>query len=76
LAFLLDTVLAAGGYIATFKLFGWHFRATETTALGWLVFLICYEPFFPAISHAFVPYVEGPGWETVIQEGSAVFILW
>ncbi|MGO7360972.1 methyltransferase family protein [Rhizobium leguminosarum] len=76
LAFLLDIVLAAGGYVATFKLFGWHVRATETTALGWLVCLICYEPFFPAISHAFVPYGEGPGWETVIQEGSAVFIFW
>ncbi|WP_017996876.1 methyltransferase family protein [Rhizobium leguminosarum] len=76
LAFLVDIVLAAGGYVATFKLFGWHVRATETTALGWLVCLICYEPFFPAISHAFVPYGEGPGWETVIQEGSAVFILW
>lgn len=76
LAFLLDVVLAAGGYIATFKLFGWHVRATETTALGWLVCLICYEPFFPAISHAFLPYREGPGWEHVMQEGSAVFILW
>ena len=76
LAFLLDVVLAAGGYIATFKLFGWHVRTTETTALGWLVCLICYEPFFPAISHAFVPYGEGPGWENVIQEGSAVFMLW
>jgi len=76
LVFLLDVVLAAGGYIATFKLFGWHVRATETTALGWLVCIICYEPFFPAISHAFVPYGNGPGWETVIQEGSNVFILW
>ncbi|MDC9812985.1 methyltransferase family protein [Rhizobium binxianense] len=76
LALLLDVVLAAGGYIATFKLFGWHVRATETTALGWLVCLICYEPFFPVISHAFLPYGDGPGWETVIREGSAVFILW
>ncbi|ARM91991.1 isoprenylcysteine carboxyl methyltransferase protein (plasmid) [Rhizobium sp. CIAT894] len=76
LVFLLDVILAAGGYIATFKLFGWHARATETTALGWLVCLVCYEPFFPAISHAFVPYGEGPGWESVIREGSAVFILW
>jgi len=23
-----------------------------------------------------VPYGEGPGWETVIEEGSPVFILW
>ncbi|RUM03817.1 methyltransferase family protein [Rhizobium chutanense] len=76
LVFLLDVILAAGGYIATFKLFGWHVRATETTALGWLVCLICYEPFFPAISHAFVPYGDGPGWESVIREGSIVFILW
>ncbi|OHV24155.1 hypothetical protein EOS93_26275 [Rhizobium sp. RMa-01] len=76
LVLLLDVILAAGGYIATFKLFGWHVRATETTALGWLVCLICYEPFFPAISHAFVPYGDGPGWESVIQEGSVVYILW
>lgn len=76
LVLLLDVILAAGGYIATFKLFGWHVRATETTALGWLVCLICYEPFFKVISHAFVPYGDGPGWEGVIQEGSTVFILW
>ncbi|MBX5213366.1 MULTISPECIES: isoprenylcysteine carboxylmethyltransferase family protein [unclassified Rhizobium] len=76
LVFLLDVILAAGGYIATLKLFGWHVRATETTALGWLVCLICYEPFFPAISQAFVPYGDGPGWESVIREGSTVFILW
>ncbi|MDK4735912.1 isoprenylcysteine carboxylmethyltransferase family protein [Rhizobium sp. CNPSo 3490] len=76
LAFLFDVVLAAGGYIATFKLFRWHVRATETTALGWLVCLICYEPFFPMISQAFVPYDEGPGWEIVIREGSVVFFLW
>lgn len=76
LILLLDVILAAGGYIATFKLFGWHVRATETTALGWLVCLICYEPFFPVISHSFLPYREGPGWEHVMQEGSVVFILW
>ncbi|MBB3644032.1 protein-S-isoprenylcysteine O-methyltransferase Ste14 [Rhizobium sp. BK619] len=76
LVFLLDVILAAGGYIATFKLFGWHVRATETTALGWLVCLICYEPFFPAISSAFVPYGAGPGWESVIQEGSVVYFVW
>lgn len=76
LVFLLDVILAAGGYIATFKLFGWHVRATETTALGWLVCLICYEPFFPAISNAFVPYGAGPGWESVIREGSVVYFVW
>ncbi|ANM14343.1 methyltransferase family protein [Rhizobium sp. N324] len=76
LVFLLDVILAAGGYIATFKLFGWHVRATETTALGWLVCLICYEPFFPAISQAFVPYGAGPGWESVIREGSVAYFVW
>jgi protein-S-isoprenylcysteine O-methyltransferase Ste14 len=76
LVYLVDVILAASGYVATFKLFGWHVRATETTALGWLVCLACYEPFFPAISHAFVPYGEGPGWSGTITEGSALFIVW
>lgn len=74
--YLIDVVLAAGGYLATLKLFGWHIRATETTVSGWVVCLLCYEPFFPAVSCTFVPYEDGPGWQSVLAEGSAFFILW
>lgn len=76
LIYLADVVLAAMGYVATFKLFGWHIRQTETHALGWAVCLLCYEPFFSAVSAAFVPYGDGPDWRAVIQEGSTVFLIW
>ncbi|MEP9374705.1 hypothetical protein [Mesorhizobium sp. KR1-2] len=74
--YLVDVVLAAGGYFATFKLFGWHVRATETSLRGWVACLVCYEPFFPALSNGFVPYGEGPGWDSMLAEGSALFVVW
>lgn len=74
--YLVDVILAAGGYLATLKLFGWHIRETETTLRGWVVCLVCYEPFFPALSQAFVPYGDGPGWDLLISEGSAFFVVW
>jgi protein-S-isoprenylcysteine O-methyltransferase Ste14 len=76
LIYLADVVLAAMGYVATFKLFGWHIRQTETRALGWAVCMLCYEPFFSAVSAAFVPYGDGPDWRAVIHEGSTVFLVW
>ncbi|MBB6487065.1 methyltransferase family protein [Rhizobium lusitanum] len=76
LIYLVDVILAAGGYIATFKLFGWHIRATETTPLGWIACLLCYDPFYPLISRSFLPYGDGPGWAALLQEGSPVFYAW
>ena len=44
--------------------------------LGWLVCLVCYEPFFPAVSGAFVPYGDGEGPGRLVQEGSGLFVFW
>lgn len=74
--YLVDVVVAAGGYFATFKLFGWHVRASDTTLRGWVACLVCYDPLFPALSNAFIPYGEGPGWDSMLEEGSALFVAW
>jgi protein-S-isoprenylcysteine O-methyltransferase Ste14 len=76
LLFLLDAILAAVGYLATLRLFDWHVRATETTALGWVACLICYPPFFNAVEAPFLPYGAGPDWHSVIEENTIVFTLW
>ncbi|CDZ56639.1 methyltransferase family protein [Neorhizobium galegae] len=76
LIYLVDVILAASGYVATWKLFGWHVRATEETARGWLVCLLCYDPFFSALSGNFFPPGGAHSWSAVFPEGSAVFIAW
>lgn len=76
LIFACDVTLAALGYLAALKLFDWHVREAEPTAAGWLVCLACYEPFFPAISNAFLAYHGGQTWRMMIAEGGFGYWLW
>jgi protein-S-isoprenylcysteine O-methyltransferase Ste14 len=56
LLFTGDVALSGMGYLATLRLFDWEVRETEPTLRGWVVCLVCYEPFFPAIERAFLAY--------------------
>jgi len=56
LLFAGDVALSGMGYLATLRLFNWDVREAEPTLQGWVVCLICYEPFFPAVERAFLAY--------------------
>jgi protein-S-isoprenylcysteine O-methyltransferase Ste14 len=56
LLFTADVALSGMGYLATLRLFDWEVREAEPTLQGWVVCLVCYEPFFPAIERAFLAY--------------------
>lgn len=59
LVFALDTALAALGYLATLQVFGWHVRRTDPAPGGWIACLVCYEPFYPALTRAFLDFSPG-----------------
>ena len=56
LAFAIDLLFCVVGYTATVRLFDSHMRSVEPTLLGWLVALICYQPFYPLIGSAYLQY--------------------
>jgi hypothetical protein len=60
LAFAIDLLFCVVGYTATVRLFDSHMRSVEPTLLGWLVALICYQPFYGLIGSAYLQY-EGTG---------------
>jgi hypothetical protein len=65
LAFAVDLLFCVVGYTATVRLFDSHMRSVEPTLLGWLVAIICYQPFYGLIGSAYLQY-----------EGSVGFSSW
>ncbi|HRE31874.1 MAG TPA: isoprenylcysteine carboxylmethyltransferase family protein, partial [Candidatus Berkiella sp.] len=53
--FAIDVLIAAAGYLFTLRLFDSHIRSTDSTFFGWLVCLVCYEPFYTAVLTLYIP---------------------
>jgi hypothetical protein len=60
-----DLLFCVIGYLATVRLFDSHIRSVEPTMLGWVVALICYQPFYSVIGQFYLHYdgnVDWSGW--------------
>jgi protein-S-isoprenylcysteine O-methyltransferase Ste14 len=75
-AFLLDVTIASVGYVMTLKLFDAHLRSAEPTLLGWAVCLVCYPPFWSAISTQFLHYDAGTPWGFWFEGWPMVKVAW
>jgi isoprenylcysteine carboxyl methyltransferase (ICMT) family protein YpbQ len=53
----IDVLFASIGYIFTFKILDADVRSTEPTLFGWVVCILCYEPFINIIT---IPLLFGP----------------
>jgi isoprenylcysteine carboxyl methyltransferase (ICMT) family protein YpbQ len=65
LCFAIDLLFCVVGYIATLRLFDSQIRSVEPTLLGWLVALVCYQPFYSVLGSAYLQYegaVNFSGW--------------
>jgi len=74
--FFIDVVFASVGYLCALRLIGSHIRSTEPTVLGWLVCLICYEPFWAPISRNFFAYEEGYYWDNWLAGHPISWVVW
>jgi protein-S-isoprenylcysteine O-methyltransferase Ste14 len=62
LTFLIDLMFCVVGYTMTLRLTDSHIRSTEPTALGWLVALVCYQPFWSLVESGYLHYDRGYPW--------------
>ena len=67
LLFLVDTGFVCVGYTFSSRLIGTHLRSAEKTMLGWVVALICYQPFWSMISRWYVGSY-GKNWTVALQD--------
>lgn len=66
LLFLIDTGFVCVGYTFASRLIGTHLRSAEKTMLGWVVALMCYQPFWSIISRLYVGKY-GKNWVDAVQ---------
>lgn len=57
-AYTIDLLFCVVGYTMTLRLFDSHIRSTEPTMFGWVVALICYQPFYSVIGNWYLRYDE------------------
>jgi protein-S-isoprenylcysteine O-methyltransferase Ste14 len=74
--YFIDVALVSMTYLMSLKLTDTHIRSAEPTAFGWLVALVCYEPFWSLIGRQYLAYDSGPGWGFWLGGMPALYALW
>ena len=74
--FFFVVILACMGYFISMRLFDNHLRSAEPTAAGWLVALVCYEPFWSMINQNYLRYHNDITWGAWLQAHPTLYVIW
>jgi len=66
-AYVVDLLFALVGYVFSLRLCDSHLRSCDATASGWLVTLVCYEPFWIFMWTRYWPYRDDALWSTWLR---------
>jgi isoprenylcysteine carboxyl methyltransferase (ICMT) family protein YpbQ len=75
-SFLVDLMFCIIGYSTTLRLFDSHIRSTEPTAGGWLVALVCYQPFYSIVESQYLRYEDGYYWSAWLGSITWLQAMW
>lgn len=75
-AFFIDVGMVIAGYIFTLKLFNLHVRSVEATAGGWLVALVCYQPFGSFFYGHYFGYASHEAWYHWLSFSPVLCFIW
>jgi protein-S-isoprenylcysteine O-methyltransferase Ste14 len=76
LSYTIDLLFCVVGYTTTIRLFGSQIRSVEPSVAGWLVALICYQPFYSVIGRFYLQYEDGTYWDNWLQSWPTVRAGW
>jgi protein-S-isoprenylcysteine O-methyltransferase Ste14 len=74
--FLIDVGIVTTGYLMSLRIFDTHIRSTEPTLKGWVVALLCYQPFWSLFGRHYAEYASDYGWGTWLQDQPLVYAVW
>lgn len=67
LSYTVDLLFCVVGYGAAIRLFDAQIRSVEPTVAGWVVALICYQPFYSVIGRFYLQYDDSIYWDNWLQ---------
>ncbi len=77
LFYLFDVLLAAVAYTLTFRIIDTHIRSVEPTLGGWVICLVCYDPFFKGVGGTYLLYDrDGLDWGAVFAPWPWLYGTW
>lgn len=77
LIFGIDVMVVAISYVFTFRILDTHLRSPQPAALGWIIALICYQPFWSVIGTQYLTYsTDGQTWDTWLNDYETIKIIW
>jgi protein-S-isoprenylcysteine O-methyltransferase Ste14 len=77
LFFTIDLVFAATGYLMTLRLLDTHIQSSEPNLLGWMVCLLCYNPFWEQLTQAsYLNYDDSISWLNYVDAYPIVGAVW
>jgi protein-S-isoprenylcysteine O-methyltransferase Ste14 len=74
--YFIDVCFATVGYVFSLRLIDTHLRSTESTALGWMAALLCYEPFWSLISTQYLAYDPDHPWGEWLKDEPLLYGVW
>jgi protein-S-isoprenylcysteine O-methyltransferase Ste14 len=74
--YFIDVIFAVTGYLCTFRLLNTQIRSTDPTMFGWVVCLLCYQPFWNLFSSNFFPYEDGYYWQDWLVNSPSLWLAW
>jgi len=74
--YFVDVSLVAMTYLMSLKLTDTHIRSTEPTMFGWVVAVMCYEPFWSSFGPHYLHYDNGVGWYRWFGQYPWVYVPW
>src|ERR1700733_9581453 len=76
LSYTVDLLFCVVGYGTAIRLFDSQIRSVEPTVAGWVVALICYQPFYSVIGRFYLQYDDAIFWDNWLQVWPAVRVAW
>jgi protein-S-isoprenylcysteine O-methyltransferase Ste14 len=74
--FYLDLLVSAAGYIISFRIIGTHIRSVEPSVSGWIVTLVCYQPFYFVLYDNFLMYGHDRPWGVLFYDSPILYTIW
>jgi protein-S-isoprenylcysteine O-methyltransferase Ste14 len=76
LSFAVDLAFAAVGYVLTFRVLDSQIRTCDPTVLGWLVALVCYQPFWSIFANLYLTFEDDFYWDVWLASQPLLKGLW
>lgn len=74
--YFIDVGLVSMGYLMSLRIADTHLRSAEPTMQGWVIALICYQPFWSLIGREYLNYETDLAWGSWLWNTPVVYGIW